>query len=228
MMVQSRTNRFLLIVLVLLALGVLTMVVSQQDGKATQRAGVESQEALVKNYLAARSDELVLQPGNPVSVVVFSDTDCQFCEKQDARVYNLAREYDEEVSVRMRPSFLPIYDSFNEGLAVACVEKLGADFIAVADLQRTLHQKVYMDDDAEALADAAAEYVDRAAYVDCVSDPDMRDQLVRKHLDAAAFGVGRLPHTFIYTENSPIFELVGSKSTSTIEALIQEALSYQG
>lgn len=189
-------------------------------------------EPTKKHILAHKDWDFVLNPGKPITVTTYSDTDCRFCKLQMERVEQLLEDpyYREYVSVAFRYGELPIYEmSPEEGLRLECVGRVSKDVETYYDYKRTLIEDYQSSKDfsPEALDTEALELVaDETAYRVCLADPAVKEHLQFVLRQSHSIGVRQLPHNFFFTLDSDLVEYVGSMRLdflkATLDSLIEQ------
>lgn len=182
-----------------------------------------------KVILSHKTQDFILNPGKPITVTTYSDTDCKFCKLQMQRIDALLQEerYADTVSVVFRYGELPIYEkSPEEGLRLECVGRITGDTAAYYDFKTALLVDIQSssDFDPARLDQMALTYVDEAPYRACLEDPEVTEYLHFLVRQAHSIGVRTLPHNFLFTQDSQLIEFVGSMRPEFLRATLDSLI----
>lgn len=173
--------------------------------------------------------DYVINPDNPISVVVYSDSDCPFCQKQMERIANIIKQpkYASEVSVTVRHALLPIYESYPEAKILECVGQLTKSGEKYFNLEMDfLGIKTTGDHRPESLLRIAEAYASRSEIKSCIENEETMERVHTVVNRGRSIGVSTLPHTFIFAKDGgAIYEMIGSKPESQILSFIDLAIS---
>ena len=214
--------------LVLLSLLASTYIYFHRQHTSTEsraeKRGIETNKKLL---LLPTQNDVVINPGKKVTVVVYEDTDCRFCKEYGPILRSLAEKNPDTVSIYFRYKLLPIYQhSRKEAELLECVKNINRP--AYFDFKEDLFSIVSSENlDYKKLVSMARKYTDQEVLDTCLADKKT-DETIRD-IEAVAFllGVTKVPYTFIFSDASPIISLIGLQSEATLERIIQNIDSYE-
>lgn len=216
----SRKNKALLLCIIALLFIISVYITFTEYSFESDTALKETEQR--KEAFALTEDDTVFNPGKTVTVIVYTDTDCPFCKAHKQTVNRLLENHQDIISVAYRYSFLPIYrKSIEEGIFLECVKINTQSLQAYDAFQSDLFDiETSTSYNKELLLEKAAKYADRTAVGQCVGSEAVRKHVLDIHQTGATHGIERLPHTLIFSDSSPIYELVGARSYDTLERLV--------
>ncbi len=180
----------------------------------------ENREANKRQLLAFTEQDIVFNPGKKVSIIVYEDTDCEFCKKYTETLEKVLTSRAEKVSLAFRYRFLPIYPhSRDEGLFLECIKNLAPEKYTA--FKHTLFEIPSSKEwNPELLFESAHVYVEKDALEACLADENTLRTISDIEGVGAVLGVTTVPRTFIVSANAPIVSLAGAQSQRTLESII--------
>ncbi|PIR86221.1 hypothetical protein COU14_00125 [Candidatus Kaiserbacteria bacterium CG10_big_fil_rev_8_21_14_0_10_44_10] len=177
-------------------------------------------------------DFTVGNPSGRINLIIYADTDCPFCQKFEAAISELLRDYPNDVSVTYRQYKLPTYPtSHYEHLALECIGiHKGSD--AYRQFQNTVLYQTDLSDypdprqDALDLAVDFAEETERGDLTKCINSSETEARIKNKLDTANILGVRQTPTWFVITDTSEGYKkYVGSVSYQKLKWTINASLS---
>lgn len=130
----------------------------------------------------------------PVTIVEFSDFQCEFCQRQEEILKNVIKEYGD--SVRLIWKDYPEADlnsiSFKASQAARCADKQGKFW--------PYHDLLFSADslnDEQFLVFAEELKLDKSKFKKCLGDESISEQIADNMLEANALGISGIPYTFV-------------------------------
>lgn len=220
-MLFSRKNAILLFIITLSVVVLITYTHAHNEW-SVQNYNLEKQsrEENKRKLLAFTERDVVFNPGKRVSIVVYEDTDCEFCKKYAETLEKLLSTKSDEVSLTFRYRFLPIYPhSRDEGLYLECVKTLAPT--KYEDFKHTLFEIPSSKNlDLELLSKEAEAHVTKNDLQSCLADEATLERISGIEGEGHLLGVTTVPRTFIISEGTPVISLVGTQSQGTLETII--------
>ena len=166
-----------------------------------------------------------------VKLVMYSDTDCQYCRSLYTKLKNVVASYEyDQVALVYR--HLPIY-YFRGNIdaseyASECVfrEKNDDGFFTYLDrLFAQLPVGVQTDNIDEEIIFKSGEHagVVREVLSQCIGQEYGKTTIEKQHNSGGALGIIVIPHTFVVSDNAP-YEIPQNQSESTFKATIDSIL----
>ncbi len=223
----NKTQKIILICIGLIVIGgvsyrtIHTQYAAKQASEGTT-AVTDARKAL----LTFSETDVVLNPGQKVQMVTYEDTDCPICSNHSQIVEEMLAS-GVEFSVTYRYHLIPDYPrSLEESLFLECVKQMSPDAYEPfkKELFSIYSSKAY---DEELLFSHAGKYAPRASLAECIKDPQITDAIHRSQAESLALGVQKVPHTFIFSDHSPIYEFLGAKPAAYVTGLIESARTFE-
>lgn len=173
----------------------------------------------IKAPVVTQNDPSLGPADAPVSLVIFSDFQCDYCQKQETVLKQLQEQYGDKIRIVWKD--YPENDlnsvSFKASLAGRCAQEQGK-FWPYHDL--LYRAKDLRPDRFSALA--AGLGMDQARFERCLSDNDgrNRNKIMNDILEADALDITGVP--FIYVNDQ---ELMGQTSLQELKDLIDKELT---
>jgi protein-disulfide isomerase len=180
------------------------LIQSKNDSIRTfYQAEVAERQQLEHSLLAENDTDFTVGAENPkVRLVVYTDTDCPFCQKFEPDLAALLQTYPEDVAITYRHFKLPIYPTSKyEHIALECVGILAGpekyrDFQNLL-LQNTLESIESAQDTALQAADTFLQSTNTQALAECIANPNTITRIENKTNSGKVLGVHITPSWFV-------------------------------
>ena len=214
--------------LALLLVLVSSYIYIEKERSALQHDAEQKQiETNKKLLLLPTKNDVVINPGNKITIVVYEDTDCRFCREYEHILDSVAQKNPDVVSLYFRYKLLPIYrHSRVEAELLECVKKINTP--AYSDFKKDLFSINSSENlDLEKLLSMAYMYADKNTLRTCSEDTEAGNTVRDIEATASILGVTKVPYTFIFSETSPLITLVGVQSESALKQIIENIQTYE-
>ena len=182
---------------------------------------VAERTALKKELLKEKEGDVTFGAENPeVRMVVYTDTECHFCDRYRDTLKELLTKRD-DIQVTFRFLSIPIYpQSFNEARALFCAVSDDIDLESYHALSKKLFS-FSSGSEEFTLFDAGIVFGGTdVSFDECFESSRTADAVRKQSNDGAVLGAKSVPTTFFYTDGGDIVELEGNKPLSVLESII--------
>lgn len=176
------------------------------------------------------NDHIRGNPGAPVKIVEYSDTECPFCKRFHTTMQQVMDEYKEDNKVAWVYRHFPLDQlhpkARKEAEATECAAELGGDDKFWSYLDRLMEITPANNGLDPAELPKIAQYVglDSALFNECLSSGKYAQKIEEHVQDAVATGGNGTPWSIVVGKNGKKYPLSGAQPYESVKQLIEIAL----
>ena len=181
------------------------------------RVGDTSGDSSIVWRVGVRPDDPVRGPEHaPVTIVVFEDMQCPYCQKLQSTLEQVRKKYGDKLRIVFKHNPLPFHDNaMDAAIAIEAARAQGKFW--------QMHDAVLQGQDKLLAADlvdkAKAIGLDMAQYDNSITSAGAKPRIQQDIEQAAALGARGTPNLYIHGR-----KLVGAKKIETLTKLVDEEL----